>query len=255
METITIEQIHKEWFTAAETLCATYSQERMERIQDKLQRLESLGFYSTKDRATMQELYDADGARFVVEKYAISHPNNKVISVNDVRRLCEKYNLVYGPLGSFTGFVPEKNLKEIEGFYHKDLQTWVVGIDRRDGTRFLESEQEFFTEVSAKEYSDNLEAKVNKEKEERRISNTRTYITFDTKRVVMRKKSAFLIAAPRAEMSWDANQVVEDYQIKDVVTYPDPVVLFPVEDGNYFLIVTAWGDEASDEIVVNPKHN
>lgn len=255
METITIEQIHKEWFTAAETLCATYSEERMERIHNKLERLESLGFHSTKDRATMQELCDADGAREAVEKYAMSHPNNKVISINDVRRLCQKYNLVYGPLGSFTGFVPDKNLKEIESFYHKDLQTWVVGIDQQTGSRFLESEQEFFTEVSAKEYRDNLEAEIKKKEEDRRSSNTRAYITFDTKRAVMRKKSAFLIAAPRAEMSWDANQVVEDYQIKEVVTYPDPVVLFPVENGNYFLIVTAWGDEASDEIVVNPKSN
>ncbi|MBK8366268.1 MAG: hypothetical protein IPL10_02335 [Bacteroidetes bacterium] len=34
---------------------------------------------------------------------------------------------------------------------------------------------------------------------------------------------------------------------------PDPVVLQPVHYG--FLIVTAWGDEASDDIVVNPKNN
>ena len=34
---------------------------------------------------------------------------------------------------------------------------------------------------------------------------------------------------------------------------PDPVVLQPVKGG--YLIITAWGDEASDEIVVNQKMN
>lgn len=34
---------------------------------------------------------------------------------------------------------------------------------------------------------------------------------------------------------------------------PDPVVLQPVING--YLIVASWGDEASDEMVLNPKHN
>jgi ABC-type molybdate transport system permease subunit len=34
---------------------------------------------------------------------------------------------------------------------------------------------------------------------------------------------------------------------------PDPVVLQPVRGG--FLLVTVWGDEASDELVVNNKFN
>jgi len=33
----------------------------------------------------------------------------------------------------------------------------------------------------------------------------------------------------------------------------DPVVLQPVKGG--YLIITAWGDEASDELVVNQKFN
>ena len=35
--------------------------------------------------------------------------------------------------------------------------------------------------------------------------------------------------------------------------YPDPVVLQPVNEG--YLIVCAWGDEASDELVVNSINN
>ena len=36
-------------------------------------------------------------------------------------------------------------------------------------------------------------------------------------------------------------------------TAPDPIVLQRVERG--YLIITAWGDEASDPIVVNSKNN
>jgi len=34
---------------------------------------------------------------------------------------------------------------------------------------------------------------------------------------------------------------------------PDPVVLYPVEKG--YIIVTAWGDEASDPLVANEQMN
>ena len=34
---------------------------------------------------------------------------------------------------------------------------------------------------------------------------------------------------------------------------PDPVVLQPVKGG--YLIITAWGDEASDPLVINPLMN
>jgi hypothetical protein len=46
-------------------------------------------------------------------------------------------------------------------------------------------------------------------------------------------------------------------QIVDKVEIPDPIVLKPVcyKKRKYFLIVTAWGLEAADELVVNPNHN
>ena len=46
------------------------------------------------------------------------------------------------------------------------------------------------------------------------------------------------------------NQRVVGYKIQNI---PDPVVLQPVCGG--YLIVCAWGDEASDEIVVNQQMN
>ena len=43
------------------------------------------------------------------------------------------------------------------------------------------------------------------------------------------------------------------FHLVKTVNIPDPVVLQPVCGG--YLIVCAWGDEASDEIVVNQQMN
>ncbi len=41
--------------------------------------------------------------------------------------------------------------------------------------------------------------------------------------------------------------------INKKIVVPDPVILQPVKGG--YLIVTAWGDEASDPDIINPIHN
>lgn len=50
------------------------------------------------------------------------------------------------------------------------------------------------------------------------------------------------------EFNTAADKLLE--QAKEI---PDPVVLYPVREG--YLIVTAWGDEASDPDVVNEVNN
>ena len=49
---------------------------------------------------------------------------------------------------------------------------------------------------------------------------------------------------------------LKDFKLSKI-EIPDPVVLQPVmfNKTKYYLIVTAWGDEASDELVVNQNHN
>ena len=51
------------------------------------------------------------------------------------------------------------------------------------------------------------------------------------------------------------NISIEDgYKLKQVYKdIPDPVVLQPVKGG--YLILTAWGDEASDPLVINENFN
>jgi hypothetical protein len=52
---------------------------------------------------------------------------------------------------------------------------------------------------------------------------------------------------------------LENFELKVKPPKEDPIVLYPVHHNNngskYYLIVTAWGDEASDSLVVNHKMN
>jgi len=63
-----------------------------------------------------------------------------------------------------------------------------------------------------------------------------------------------LICAPKKDMDLKGlKKLGLFFQSFTTVTFPDPVVLQPVKGG--FLIVTAWGDEASDELVINSINN
>ena len=63
------------------------------------------------------------------------------------------------------------------------------------------------------------------------------------------------IAAPLKDFNM-TNAEVKGFKISKI-EIPDPIVLKPVIFNNqkHYLIVTAWGLEASDELVVNQKFN
>jgi len=67
------------------------------------------------------------------------------------------------------------------------------------------------------------------------------------------KKAPWEIVAPEKDFILDRSYFINEYHIAD--TIEDPVVLCPVsyKGDKYYLIVTAWGDEASDVNVVNER--
>jgi hypothetical protein len=79
----------------------------------------------------------------------------------------------------------------------------------------------------------------------------------DTKYYWFKKKN-FIIAAPLKDFDTNGMEV-EKFKLieKKVIPVPDPVVMQPVLYNNieYYLIVTAWGEEASDVDVVNQIMN
>jgi len=60
--------------------------------------------------------------------YQANYPLNKFITEEQVKTICHKYNLVCGDVSRFKGFVPEKNLREIESFKLQEKDISLSGV-------------------------------------------------------------------------------------------------------------------------------
>jgi hypothetical protein len=234
-----IDKVHHEFMNASDALIKE-AQEIIEKAStknvEKAKRLEALGFRNVPQ---VQEFTVLNRQRQnfelilqSIEYYSFHYPQYKFITKDQVTSICEKYGLVLGNVGDYMGFVPEANLQQIENFklrpedarvsYESSL--WRMG--GMGGGRVDIA-------MSMKYYDDNIES--NDVFKQREISRIRVDMN---------------ICAPLKDMDTRNKTVVNHVLVSNV---PDPVVLCAVTNG--YLIVTAWGDEASDELVQNPRNN
>ena len=229
-----VEAIHNEFFTAGDNIlqeatCLLKQLEEKDLAKGK--RLASLGFSKTREAvaaietenklATTKEIAD------LVMYYKVNYPNNKFITEEQVEQICQKYGLVCGDTTMYKGFVPENKLVSIEKFSIRD----------KDSKKIV--------------YSKNIEwsgAKIG-ELINDGGRNARLYQSL-FKEVIM--NDCLKICAPIKDMDIPSTKHLVGYKIVDK-PIPDPVVLQPVNGG--YLVVACWGDEASDEIVVNQDMN
>lgn len=233
-----IEEIHESFYTEVDKLLASAKlvnslDTNKQVLIDKCRRLEALGFTNTKEvqeaRIEIQrlnllkeenrkknELTDA------INYFSFKYPNYKFITEESVKKICEKYNLIYGSTDRYIGTVPDKNLKHIEDFKISEDDECYVLFERywglKEGVYYDKSYQHWFERSSL-------------------------------------VKLPLEIVAPISDFNLEESEI-KDFKISKIEV-PDPIVLKPVVYNNkkYYLIVTAWGIEASDEMVVNPKHN
>lgn len=146
----------------------------------------------------------------------------KVISKDQVTEICNKYNLSISSLSKYRKEIPVKNLKDIK---------------------------------------ENLNY-INDVRNKKEICNVSEFINGFTDRNwrSMSPAEALTICAPKDDLNvdtWDSLNGV----LVDTKTYPDPVVLAgigvsnsngfnPFRSYDYFVIITAWGLEAADPLVM-----
>ncbi len=220
-----VEKIHSEFNGAGEALLKEANEilngEKFS--TDKADLLKKVGFRNVPEVKEIDKKIEkkelSDSLVNAIQLYKLHYPKQKFITKEMVDAICQKYNLICGNVSAYKGFVPLKNLKEIEAFNikpeHCDYQV-------------------FFHESPYKKSSYNEYAK---EKNRDNIY----YSSFP-----IRANTALLICAPAKDMELTSRQKVQGNWIIEI---PDPVVLHPVPEG--FLILTAWGEEASDPLVVN----
>lgn len=238
----------------------------------KVNLLKSFGFNRVQEVADYQIVSDKiskqESILRTVNEMRIKYPTKRIITEDQIKSICDKWNLVFGDVDQFKGFVPKKNLQEINDFmskYNNKVGIWVNGmflencevrtprgyyhiyqigtddyiLQSDDGIRFYGS---FYS--GKNEYLKDLNNKLLEVSEE--LINDSRFI-----RNAVVQKSPLKICAPIKDMDTKGYKLDGHKLIKHV---PDPVVLFPIEN-NMYVIVTAWGDEASDENVVNHQMN
>jgi hypothetical protein len=252
-----VDEIHNEFFTAGDNILneakSLLSQLETQDIA-KGKRLAALGFGKTREAVaaieTENKLATTKEIAELVVYYKVNYPNNKFITEEQVKAICEKYGLVCGETSAYKGFVPESKLKMIESFVvnKKDKRDNVIQI-----SKWLFSSQEVLHKLVKEKYPDLIIPY----KEMNFYSGGYIKIQGEYAWIKQYQEISFnslFICAPQKEMELGLLKKVGNmFHSVKTVNIPDPVVLQPVRGG--YLIVCAWGDEASDEIVVNQQMN
>ena len=255
---VTVEEIHETFYTEVDRLLDfakrlnSLDTDKQDLIE-KCERLKSLGFTSTTEiqeaetelerlKTLSQENESKKELTEAINYFSFKYPNYKFITEKSVKKICKKYNLVYAPVDRYIGSVPDKNLKHIEDFkIDKDDECFVSQtvlseplIGRRSITSLL----------SFKKYKENIKY----EPDYKFVGFTNTFTTYN--------KCPLEIAAPLKDFNTTGMEV-DDYELSKKIEILDPVVLKPVffKGKKHYLIVTAWGVEASDDLVVNERFN
>lgn len=158
-------------------------------------------------------------------EYQKLFPLHKIIHINRVLALCKKYDLLYGELDDYVGTIPARNIKEIESFA---------------------SNYNLFHVYRYREFGKNIDEKFVKSED-----------VIKYKKEYQREAIVWRIVASRDLMI--SKEDAREYS----VIHPDPVVLAMIRPDygswdsqlEWGVIVTAWGDEAKDESIVNEKMN
>lgn len=176
-------------------------------------------------------------------------PQNKWIPEDSVKRICQQWGLVFGPVHRYEGFLPAKNLKEIEDFDkdHRSKFDLFFKIERYTFT------DDRFNEISESEFKGYEEININRIKE-KETTSLQTLFSYPNmyEPIDIHKGNGMdklNICAPLKHMDTTGMEVSEGYKLETNI--PDPIVLiektFKNIKGHY--IITAWGDEANDEEV------
>jgi hypothetical protein len=248
-----VEEIHNLFNSTGERLVKEAREIIAEAIvinENKIHALKKYGFGNASEvkqadtahnkKLELQQLTEA------LEYFGTRYPGYKFITPEAALGICHKYDLVIGGVSQYKGFVPVKNLTEIDKFFQdeNELNTrytkYISGDFGRSNSR----------ECSKDEYDRQESAKSAAAAE---ASADHYQIRFHSNEI-HKDRVTLQIAAPLKDMEQVGYKVKNQMLVREV---PDPVVLAPVQykGVELYCIVTAWGDEASDEVVVNQKMN
>jgi hypothetical protein len=248
---VTVADIHESFYSEVDRLLdyaksLNNVETDKQALIDKCKRLKKLGFRNTKEvieaqeemrrlSNIKQENIQKDVLLKAINYFSFKYPQYKFITEDSVLKLCRKYNLIYSEITNYIGTVPDKNLGHIEKFSVKEedkpYKVYEYYHSRLTNVSF----------ISEKEYLHNKQ----------RRKNGRDWGFKDK----VYEKAPLEIVAPKKDFNTEGMEL-KNFKLTEKIV-EDPIVLQPVMYGGkkYYLIVTAWGEEASDSLVVNHLNN
>lgn len=259
-----VKQIHDSFYTEVDKLLNlskiknSLDTDKKDLIK-KCERLKVLGFTNTKEvkeaeseieRLNYLKKENEDKEKLIeaINYFSFKYPNYKFITEKSVKEICEKYNLVYGEIKYYNGSVPDENLKHMEDFRicEEDecymFEESIRGLHIRGGS---DSENIY---VSFEEFK-----KEQPLTEDFQYTIQKMYRDYAIEKKY--KKCSLEIVAPLKDFDMDGMKINGNSISK--IEIPDPIVLKPVifDNKKHYLIVTAWGIEAEDALIINANHN
>ncbi|MFA7289591.1 MAG: hypothetical protein WC055_12010 [Melioribacteraceae bacterium] len=278
-----IEEIHDSFYSEVDLLLAEAkisksTETTKQSLIEKAERLTKLGFSQTKEcieaNAEIKRISDLQAENnskseliAAINHFSFKYPNYKFITEDSVKKICAKYNLIYSEISRYTGTVPDKNLKHIEDFKINERdECWQRLTESRwsSETSYFSGnvvvnkrEKEEKEKIMRKEYLESLseEQKHDYLFREMQLEIPSFNLSSMYSHRITEGVAPLEIVAPLSDFNTDGMEL-KDFTLSKI-EIPDPIVLKPVFHGNkkHYLIVTAWGLEASDELVVNQKFN
>lgn len=257
-----IQRIHKDFLTASDRLLDEAKgilAHKPKDIEEKANRLKALGFTNAKEAKILDNFQEStkDSLQVanIIERYSVRYPNYKFITEDEVKKICKKYNLTMAPIDRFTGFVPETKLKELEKFNNQveirkeDIKPLKYKVKSFSFKHSDSSRISKFKSLYPNGIIENNDRNLNKFGSSIQVcgADVQTYDLLDT--------TSLQICAPKKDLDLKGlfKTSLGYFSFSSFTAPKDPVVLKPVNFG--FLVVCAWGPEASDELVVNQKMN
>ncbi|MCK5017290.1 MAG: hypothetical protein KAS32_09465 [Candidatus Peribacteraceae bacterium] len=261
----TVEEIHKAFHTEVDRLLAEASIVVDEPVVnqkkiDDYTTLDKLGFRQSSTLHDNREEFEKKAVHKDIEEqktllretinyFSQNYSNYKFITEESVKLLCKKFSLVYGNIAIYTGSIPSKNIEDMKNFMVHQKDVSYFGTSDYDPLDYDEyrSRIKNLSKVPMSIYLNKIGILEN------------VYEDYETKsfsgKSIYYGKHPWQIVAPLSDMDMKDKEV-RNFQ---VVGRPpeDPIVLQPVlyKGDKHYLIVTAWGPEALDPLVMNPKHN
>jgi len=223
-------QIYQDIYSAQELLLAEANKvlsapnEHSDERLLVLKGLVDLGFSNAEQVKEFKEVEDKkeeqQWLKEKIEYYKHTYPLNKFIDEQSVKVICEKYGLLLTRGNDYISDIPESNQKEIVLFK----------VKRGDIREPIEVYEGLFFPPRA--FGSLVLSATERDK-------------FDEEMI---KGQNLLIVAPSHKLDLRGKEIKGH-----IVKIKDPIVLQPVKKG--YLIVSSWGLEASDELVMNPINN